>query len=260
MSEIISHTDRILIATFQGNPATSIIVIHSSTNTSEDEVIDRYYEERRGSIEIIPQHNVLAIIGDGNVRIGKDDGTFTYHQHTNRNGSLLLDIIYEKQLVITNTSFQKKMNKMWNYVDPSGRKYHRIVLSIGSDYILVSSNIRLSLKFNRNTLPRKITYNWPLFKSDKSLQDKYTVEINNRNISEAYERFIKVNSEVESEIVPIKPKKVHICPSTDETVNTARQDTRKAYKTYEDKVNYSNQYNNQETNSTHLIKTLPLVP
>ena len=56
------------------------------------------------------------------------------------------------------------------------------------------------------------------------------------DISEAYERFIKVNSEVASEIVSIKPKKVHICPSTAETVNKARQDTHKACKTYEDKV------------------------
>ena len=118
----------------------------------------------------------------------------------------------------------------------------------------VSSKIRLSLIYNRNTLPRKIPYNWPLFKSNKSLQYKYTVEINNRfhflddeDISEAYERFIKVNSEVASEIVPIKPNKVYICTSTDETVNKARQDTHKAYKTYEDKVNDTNQHNNTES-------------
>ena len=66
------------------------------THSSEYEVIDRFYEELRGAIESIPQHNVIAIIGDFNAPIGKDDGTFTYHQHTNRNGSLLLDIFNEK--------------------------------------------------------------------------------------------------------------------------------------------------------------------
>ena len=83
------------------------------------------------------------------------------------------------------------------------------------------------------------------------MQDKYTVEINNRfhfldgeDISEAYERFIKVNSEASSEIVPIKPKKVHICPSTNKTVNKARQDTHKACTMYEDKVNDTNQHTN----------------
>ena len=217
---------------------------------------------------------MLAIIGDFNARIGNDDGIFTYHQHSNRNGSLLLDIVNEKQLVDINTSFQKKMNKMWTYMDSSGTKYQPDYIlirkkwrnsntnveayssfsSTGSDHIIVSSKIILSLRSNRNTLPRKIPYNWPSFKSDKSLQDNYTVEINNRfyfldgkDISEAYERFIKVNSEVASEIVPIKPKKVHICPSTDETVNKARRYTHKAYKTYADKVNETNQHNNIES-------------
>ena len=49
---------------------------------------------------------MIAIIGDFNAPIGKDDGTFTYHQHTNRNWSLLLDIVNEKQLMVTNTFFQ----------------------------------------------------------------------------------------------------------------------------------------------------------
>ena len=137
MSEIISHTYRILISTFKGNHATSIIIIYSLTNSCEDKVIGRFYEELRGSIESIPQHNVLAIIGHFNARIGKDDGTFTYHQHTNRNGSLLLYIVNEKQLVVTNTSFQKKMNKMWTYMDLRGRKYQ-------FDYILIRKKWRNS--------------------------------------------------------------------------------------------------------------------
>ena len=95
LSETISHTDRILISTFQGNPSTTIIVINSPTNSSEDNVIDKFYEELRGAIESIPQHIVLVIIGNFNARIGKEDA-FTYHRDTNRNGSLLLDIVNEK--------------------------------------------------------------------------------------------------------------------------------------------------------------------
>ena len=123
--------------------------------------------------------------------------------------------------------------------------------STGSDHRNVSSKNRLSLRSNRNTLSRKIPYDWPLFKSDKALQVKYTVEINNRfyymdgeDISEAYKRFIKVNSEVASEIDHIKLKKVHICPSTDETINKAIQDTHKVCTTYKDKVNDTKQHTN----------------
>ena len=126
LCEVISHSERILISIFHGNPATSIniiIIIYSPTNSSEDEVINKFYGELIRAIETIPLHNVLIIIGDFNARIDKDDGNFTYHQETNKNGVLLIDFINEKQLVITNTCFQKKLNKLWTYMDPCCRKY-----------------------------------------------------------------------------------------------------------------------------------------
>ena len=89
---------------------------------------------------------MLAIIGDFNARIRKDDGTFTYHQHTNRNGSLLLDIVNEKQLVVINTSFQKKMNKMWTYMDPSGRKYQLEYILIRNNWLNSISNVEAYTK------------------------------------------------------------------------------------------------------------------
>ena len=49
--------------------------------------------------------------------------------------------------------------------------------SIGSDHRIVSSKVRLSLRVNRKTLSRKLRYNWHLFKSDISLQEKYAIEI-----------------------------------------------------------------------------------
>ena len=51
-----------------------------------------------------------TIIVDFNARIGKADRNFTYHQETNKNVLLLIYIINEKQLVITNTYFQKKLD------------------------------------------------------------------------------------------------------------------------------------------------------
>ena len=62
--------------------------------------------------------------------VGKDDMNFTYYQETNKNDVLLIDIINEKQLVIKNTCFQKKLNKLWTYMDPCCMKYQL-------DYILM---------------------------------------------------------------------------------------------------------------------------
>ena len=50
LCEVISHSEIILISTFHGNPATSIIIIYSPTNSSEDEVINKFYDELRRAI------------------------------------------------------------------------------------------------------------------------------------------------------------------------------------------------------------------
>ena len=79
LCEVISHSERILLSTFHGNPATSIIIIYSPTHSSEDKVINKCYDELRRDIETILQHNVLIIIGDFNARVGKDDRNFIHH-------------------------------------------------------------------------------------------------------------------------------------------------------------------------------------
>ena len=99
--EVISHSERILISIFNVNPTISIIIIYASTNSSEDEVINKFCDELRRTIEtIILHHNVLIIIGYFNAKIGKDDGNVIYHQEINKNSELLIVIINEKKIVI----------------------------------------------------------------------------------------------------------------------------------------------------------------
>ena len=108
--------------------------------------------------------------------------------------------------------------------------------SIGSDHLIISYKARLSLRANRKTLPRKLRYNWPLFKSDMSLQEKYAIEIKNRfilqgdgEILDTYERFIDIHAEVTRELIPLLIKTNKMYPSTENTVSRAREDTRRIY-------------------------------
>ena len=101
------------------------------------------------------------------------------------------------------------MRKKWRNSITNVESYSTFS-SIGSDHRIVSSKVMLSLRANRKTLPRKLRYNWPLFKSDMSLQEKYAIEIKNRfilqgdeDISDIYERFIDLNAEVTRELVPL---------------------------------------------------------
>ena len=96
-----------MISTSHENPTTSIIVIYVPIHSSEDEVINKFYDELRRAIETIPYHNVLMIIGDCYTRIIEYDGHFIHYHEINTNGVVLLDIINEKQLVITKPFFKR---------------------------------------------------------------------------------------------------------------------------------------------------------
>ena len=87
-----------------------------------------------------------------------------------------------------------------------------------------------------------------------SLQEKYAIEIKNRfilqsdeDISDTYERFIDINAEVTKELVPLLIKTKKMCPSTENTVSRAREDTRIENREYEENPNETNQHNNTES-------------
>jgi len=85
---------------------------------------------------------LLIIMGDFNAHIGKDDARFTYHQKTNKNGQLLLDLAMECNLTITNTKFQKKKGKLWTYMSDMRNIKSQV------DYILVNNKWINSIKDN----------------------------------------------------------------------------------------------------------------
>ncbi len=190
---------RIMKVTLNGNPMTTIIVTYAPTNVTDDDEIESYYNSLTEATKNVPAHNFMVVIGDFNARVGKDYGKFTYHETTNRNGEHLLEYALENNLVITNTTFQKKSSKLWTCELPNGyraqldyilvrNKWKNSVIdsvvynsfaSIGSDHRIVSAKLRLSLRANKSP-PKKIKYDWSKLASDPDLQERYTVEIKNR--------------------------------------------------------------------------------
>ena len=57
---------------------------------------------------------------------------FPYHNETNRNGEMLLELSQEKNLVICNTFFQKSEKRLWTYISAKGEKsqLHYILIRI----------------------------------------------------------------------------------------------------------------------------------
>ncbi|XP_072048646.1 uncharacterized protein [Amphiura filiformis] len=229
LAGVVPHTERILVANFQGNPATTVIVTYCPTNVEDEDKVEDHYDNLRRTIDSIPAHNVLMVIGDFNGRLGPEDAKFTYHDITNRNGKFLVDLAIEKNLICANTYFRKRKGKLWTFCSPAGNKYqldyillrkkwrnsllnaeaYNTFSSVGSDHRIVTSRIRLSLRKNK-TLPRGKNHDWKTLCSDSKLQELYTVEVHNRfqpleemeeTATERYERFIKANRKQQKRVV-----------------------------------------------------------
>ncbi|KAJ8397371.1 hypothetical protein AAFF_G00439200 [Aldrovandia affinis] len=161
------HMERILIANFDGNPVTTIMVVYSPTNVALVKDVEKFYEDLRTAIRDVPAHKFLAVLGDFNVRLGPEDEHFMYHDATNRNGEHLATLLAEHELLAANTLFQKRMGKRWIFQDRATgmlRQLDYILVmckwrnsvtntetystfnSVGSDHRVVSMRVRLSLR------------------------------------------------------------------------------------------------------------------
>ena len=64
-----SISPRIMVATFNGNPKTTVISCYSPTNCSDELEIQNFYHQLTDSIKNIPKHNVLIIGGDMSIKL-----------------------------------------------------------------------------------------------------------------------------------------------------------------------------------------------
>ena len=116
-------TPRILMATFEGNPKTTVISSYSPTDCTEDKIAEEFYTQLQTTLNQIPKHNVSIIAGDMNAKVGREKGkNYSYHDSTNRNGQLLLNLMEECNLIDLSTRYCKKSGKLWTFTYPNGCK------------------------------------------------------------------------------------------------------------------------------------------
>ena len=107
---------KMMIATFNSNPRTTIISCYSPTNVSEETELVTFYEELSSLVRSIPKHNLLVIGEDMNAQIGKNrNNKYSLHNTSNRNGQHLTDFMIENRLTCLNTNYQKREGKLWTY-------------------------------------------------------------------------------------------------------------------------------------------------
>ena len=158
-----SISSRILVLELHGNPKSTIICAYSPHNSSSIEDMNAFYADLRSVLSNVPAHNILAVLGDFNAKLGPDVQKFTFNETTNRNGELLIDLVDEYNLFCSNCSFMKPKSRLWTFEYPNGaraqldyiffrKKWRNSIKdsrsyssfsSIGSDHRIVSATIKL---------------------------------------------------------------------------------------------------------------------
>ena len=252
LSDVTQISDRVIKATFSGNPETTIIVAYSPTNEKKnEEAATMFYDQLRQAIDSTPAHNFMAILGDMNAKISSTHVKFAHDKRTNENGMRMLDLACEKSLVITNTMFEKRMGKRWSFEAPTGNHFlldyilvnskwknsihnseaYSSFASVGSDHRVVTARVQLSLRATKSPATKK-RYDWKLLRYDTRLQSDFKLELRNKfdelysenaTITVQYEALVKANEFAASKTLPLVQKGKYMKHANNPAIVRARK-------------------------------------
>ncbi len=109
-------SDRIIVARFYSKYIkTSIVQVYAPTNEVEDEAKDTFYDQLQKTLDAVPSHDMLLVMGDWNAQVGEmqegESGIVRKHGlncERNDNGERFVTFCASNNLAITSTMFPHK--------------------------------------------------------------------------------------------------------------------------------------------------------
>ena len=254
---------RIMVATFNGNPQTTVICCYSPTNVSDVTEVEKFYTDLSSVTRQLPKHNILIIGGDFNAHLGQHDGfKHAYHPTTNRNGVMLKDFLSENKLLCLNTKFQRRPGQLWTHDSPNGTKAQldyiiinkkwqnsakncrafNSFITVGSDHRIVTAKVRLTLRANKKKSASTTRHDWTYLKHDNEISKQFFVSLKNRyaalqddgtqeSATVRYKKFISACSATANECIPPKVKSKKRNNWESEEIGRMRKEVQEAAKT-----------------------------
>ena len=136
---------------FKGKPFNiTVIQIYAPTSNTEEDEVERFYEDLQDLLELTSKKDVLFIIGDWNAKVGSQEtpgitGKFGLGMQ-NEAGQRPIEFWQENALVITNTLFQQHKRRLYTWTLPDGQHQNHI------DYILHSRRWKSSIQSAKTRL------------------------------------------------------------------------------------------------------------
>ena len=102
-----------------------VIQVYGPTSNTEEAEVEWFCEDLKNLLELIPQKEVLFIIGDWNAKVGCHEtsgvtGKFGLEVQ-NEAGQRLIEFCQENALVIANTLFQQNKRRLYMWTSPDGQ-------------------------------------------------------------------------------------------------------------------------------------------
>ncbi|XP_042878322.1 craniofacial development protein 2-like [Penaeus japonicus] len=140
-------SDRIIAIRLKGKPRNmTIIQIYAPTSDSEDEEIERFYQDLEQTIKEKAKKDILVIQGDWNAKIGYKESTGWEGTigdcgvgTRNERGIMLLEFAKRHHLVVANTLHNHKLSRRTTWHSPDGVTHNQI------DYILVDRRFQTGI-------------------------------------------------------------------------------------------------------------------
>ena len=199
-------SERIITARIQSRHTKSTIVqVYAPTEEADHTDKDDFYEQLQDTLNRVPNHDVVILIGDLNAQIHRNReglehviGPHGTARRTNDNGERFILLCSTNNLCIMNTFYQHRsvhkktwkspngtiqneidyicMSKRWKTAVDDVRTFRGA--DIGSDHHLIKAKIRIKLKKVKHQDKIK-PFALEKLKS-KDVEDRYTLELSNR--------------------------------------------------------------------------------
>ena len=102
-----------------------VIQVYALTSNAEEAEVEQFCEDLQDLLELIPQKDVIFIIGDWNAKVGSQEtpgvtGKFGLGVQ-NKAGQRLIEFCQENALVIANPVFQQHKRRLYTWTSPDGQ-------------------------------------------------------------------------------------------------------------------------------------------
>jgi len=218
----------------------SIISVHAPTEEKAEEEKEKFYKDLQKIHNKIPKHDIVIIMGDLNVKIGKEDvyqhvvGKYTLHEITNSNGEWVCEYAIANNMKIVSTHYQHKRIHTGTWTSPDGKTLNQIdhVMvdarrkgvvedvrtmrgpNCDSDHFLVKTIIKQKLIRTPTNVVKQIKWNQNNLMNNTKLKQYRTCLYNKLNEK-------GTQQDIEEEWVHIKQSIIEAANESNQTQNTS---------------------------------------